>query len=868
MIKLTIHSKSESTSVIFNQQVITIGKGLSNAVDVPLTDENLQDIHLKILSQNNRYIALNYANDPFATLNDLPFGKKNLKNHDALQIGDVTINFEDFGTDSNCSEITNNDIKAPSTLIEIKEFSHSPKETKQINSSKSDSYAHHENSEQESVKKAALDLEALFREVDALDQEIDFSELPIKIKTSQTITENQSPPPAIVNDSAKEMDDSSQELELNTIYDVDDDVVQQEKDTIRKQSTEKETSGWNRVGFIIPLIIILVFSLALAIYLNIREQSNADKILAAEGVADVSMALAYAQVNHIKPQKQNWFDPEFLKNNLASVVSSDYPSLAHIDNQGHFNNCPYILRIYTSSDLDHFVILAQPAPSLLQWLIPNPTIMVDSRAMELRETNDLRFLNRLLVTNTLNSSNALEISALVKQGNLITLNSLMGQTSNQEFSPPKALGLVRPHAENYIYNAPRYYQFGEALMQNAIDLTQSKGNHHEILRLQQEMSELARFPDIILYSSQGLSEAIEGQKALAIIVPHSNFLTAYLHFSADGMVTSSHLLLNGNYSTLNSSSIESPLNKTPDSSINVYSSFTSKAGSLQKGEEKIDPNHPLFVELSSIAATRESLLKSISDKIHALFHEYNTYPTAEFKQKSQLLFQEYESADHEQTQKIITQLSHLYQEHANIPLDQFKRYLYATKLELFSNEDMHLPQELAKTEDIDNLTETFEEEISEEATPTIELTLKTAENANLTPEASKESHSEVIAGIETLSLPEPKIVVQENDLGGQMHHILQAENFEQLEIIVETITNQLTLTLLPDPDLLTAIENKLRIEAIARLGQLILFHQSILPRSPFQEQNRITVQHILNLIHFSGPMANGYLRHFDTQDEN
>ncbi len=108
------------------------------------------------------------------------------------------------------------------------------------------------------------------------------------------------------------------------------------------------------------------------------------------------MALTYAQMHQLKPLNQNWGDPDFLKDILTKVLPPDYPSLVEQDKQEPFRNCPYMLRVYTSNDLSHFLLIAQPEPNLLQWLISRETILLDSRTMELHKIRDLRALNRLL----------------------------------------------------------------------------------------------------------------------------------------------------------------------------------------------------------------------------------------------------------------------------------------------------------------------------------------------------------------------------------------------------------------------------------------------------------------------------------------
>lgn len=788
MIKLSVHSKSNISTFVFDKATISIGSGLSTNVDLALSDENIQDIHIKILEKNNRYIALNYANDPFATLNNLPFGKKQLKNHDMLQLGESTIVFE-----SNFDSIDNEIRETPAQELpskKIEELSY-PEIEKPIPPPHEELTTVKEIEVESKASEQLIDIDSLFEQVEQLDTE--------------TITPQKNESNFIKVDPAKEV------IISNIIKELDEQNTpeeKKEKEPEAKNPTEKPVkTGFTRMGYFAILLFFIILAVISFIFFNIRQKSNYEKILAAEGVADVSMALAYAQVNHIKPQKQNWFDPEFLKNNLASVVSSDYPSFAHIDNQGHFNNCPYILRIYTSTDLDHFVILAQPAPSVLQWLIPNPTIMVDSRAMELRETNDLRSLNRLLASNTLNNTNGLEVSALIKQGNLIPLTTLANKTGNLEFSPPKALGLIRPHAENYIYNAPRYYHFGEDIMDKAIALKETPGNHYEILRLQQEMAEISRFPDILLYSSQGLRQAIEGQKALAALAPQSKFLNAYLHFNSEGKVTSSHLLLNASYSNFSSHTLETPLNKVAINEVEEEDSLVvdeDAADSLQ-----IDLNNPLYEELLLLSTDREKALRNISGNLNNLLQSHESSPIVDFKSKLHLLVSQYESEDQEQIHKINVRLSHLYQEHADVTSELFKKYLDATNLEGFARDTV-----LIRTE------------------------------GNV------------------------KSYLLEEDLLGQFHHIQSARNFKDLKIAVNELSSVLSLNLLPNMDQLAILENKFRAEVMDKLNEFFSISSfssadSFLSQTHFSRENRPLLTYILNEARISKDDADFFLNKFD-----
>lgn len=551
-------------------------------------------------------------------------------------------------------------------------------------------------------------------------------------------------------------------------------------------------------------LAILAIIFGLVTFINIANKSDEDSLIAAEGVADVAMALTYAQVNHIKPQKQNWVDPEFLTNNLGSILSSEHSSFANIDNQGQFRNCPYILRIYTSSDLSQFLVIAQPIPSMDQWLVPQPAIVVDSQAMELRRLNDLKPLNRQLVNaSTLDGTNKSDITTLLEQGTLIPLTAL---GSKKGFTPPKALALVRPGAENRIYNAPRYYHFGETILKKAIALFQIVGSSHEVTRLQQQLQTLSQLPNIVLYSSQGLQKTMQAQQALSILAPNNKLLTAYLHFNNAGSITGGHLLFEGDYTKL-SQPIQASLPQDfhpeitamelPSGSVPVI-----VANQIGKG---MNHQHPLFLQLSAMTKEREHSLKKISDAITTLLVKNNKEGVNNFSEKLADLVHQYQQADQELLDKISERLTLLYQEHPDMPLSQFAAYVVATGMEVLANQTLEQYK-------IDN---------------------------KLPPISS--------AQIEAL-----------------LQKIEEASTLRDLDQAVTTSAAQLNLTQLPEPERLIALQNELRNKTVQQLGRLLLSSQVTQAVENFRLENRALLIHILSTAWVTDPgQFNHYLNQFN-----
>lgn len=556
------------------------------------------------------------------------------------------------------------------------------------------------------------------------------------------------------------------------------------------------------------LVFICIALLASVIfYARVAYKSDEEKVIAAEGVADVAMALTHAQVHRIKPKKQNWFDPEFLKNNLASVLSSEYPSFANIDNQGLFNNCHYILRIYTSSDLSHYVVIAQPEHSLLQWLAPQTAIAVDSKSMEMRHVLDIKALNRLLINpNSLDATHAVEISRLIKQGELIPLASL---GTEKGFAPPKALSLVRPGAENLIYNAPRYYHFGEALLKKAVNLRLIPSNSHEVTRLQQQVEELSKLKNLILYSGQGMQKAMSAQKALFALAPEHKFLIAYLSFNGKGAISSSHLLFDGEYAdSLLPTSVRSDGRKhkqpSNETAMAAVPQATSHSATNKKASD-IDLHHPLLLLLNAIASERKLALQVISDRISDLLDKHNVEGSISIESPLNNLIEQYKLVDKQYQDQIVEQLTELYREYSDLPLAEFASYVKAANLMLVVKDSLGFSSQNSVQTDL--------------------------------------IHEQI------------KVHFQK---------VESAKNFAELDKATTDAADLLDLRNLSDAEKLITYQNELRGLTIQQLNHFMFSSKTKLPANAFQLENRAILMHILKTVWITDPTEYGYyLSEFD-----
>lgn len=383
--KLKLTNSNETKTLHYEKSSIAIGSGGNQFVDLNIP--NLPPLHVRFVEQNGVYSVINESNDPFVSLNGLPFRKKNLRDGDFLELApSITILIEDLG----CA-----------------------------------------------------------------------------------------PPPSLVPTPAAAKSDSKpvlkpKPIKINDLDDEPEPAKHLPKGKIGGLETVPFFKSLKTIFTLAGMTIIFAAFIFGAMYTSAIQKSTREEITAAEGVADVAMALMYAQVNHLKPKKHNWSDPDFIRNNLNAVLTHDFPSLSHLDSHGQFANTPYILRTYTNTEFNHFIVIAQPTPGMTQWLTPHSALVIDSKLMQIRKINDLRTINRLLVQPTiLDGSKASSVTALIEQGELLPLAKLASNRPHQGYNPPKALGLIYPGAEDRIYNAPRYYRFGETIIKRALSVNES-----------------------------------------------------------------------------------------------------------------------------------------------------------------------------------------------------------------------------------------------------------------------------------------------------------------------------------------------------------------------------------------------------------
>lgn len=781
MIKLTLSPQTQPITYVFEKNDVIIGKHSAEEAppDLALYCDGVEGIHVKIEHIGGQFIAFNIAEDPFATINDLPFSKKVIYSGDTFQIAGMILYFEAYyqeeKIEATSSEddflITMLDNKIQETHLDSFEIDRAMEDLENQlfiplseNEFTRGTEPHRTNSPSRVSSKiffAEDELDALLLQVAELEEQSiylleenqkltvqppkpeqpeshpeqpEINPLQPEIKPDQPEIKPELPEVKPEQPEIKPEQSASKTIELTASdqpelsqhrRSMKDDIpVETEEDACKKanQSSPPQSVSINSKALITAIgALILLFCIVFGcFYLAVIGQNEEKEIKAAQAVADVAMALNYAQINQAKAQNQNWSSPEFLKQNLAGVLAPPYAPLAEVDAHGQLLSTSYILRIYTGSeDLKHFLIIAQPSPGLMQWLVPKAAITVDSSFMELRKITDLKTLNRFLVNATLDTSNSADIANFVSSGELIPLVELKKYHPHTGFDSPKNLSQIHPGAENLIYNGARYYPLGEALIRKAIANYESEDNIRNAPLLVDEINRLTRFPYLVLYSSDGIQTAQRGQEAFAAFFPQYKFLHAYIQFNSQNFATSSLLLIDEESEELNiqnevpeepqlteleaqnqkeiavmdqdyqieAAPLEDPSNINEfyldeisrlTSSLNNKEKHTKPVASPVTGKE-IDRYHPLYYKLKTLAHTREKYLKIINDEIDQEWG--NSYNVARLRETYNLTVDD-------QQNKIVKGISALQKEYTTMPLTKFMTYVRAAGLRPFIQENL------------------------------------------------------------------------------------------------------------------------------------------------------------------------------------
>jgi hypothetical protein len=662
MIRLTIKRNIDPEIHLFNQSVVLLGSD-SGQVDLTIAETGIQAIHLKIMFQEGLYILVNVAKDPFVTINGYSFGKKLLHSGDRILINTIPILFEKIQTQEEVEKSTVPDVPAPQETILEAEAPIFP-------------FISFELPFENEVGVFQQQQEPL-KVIPELEEKI---KVPVeKIKEKVQVIKQPEPVSKLVNS-----------LKDDYLQDLEDDKRARNGDAFTALEDGNHLyQAWKWVLGIIFCLFTIAGAVGSFIYFTVSDKSEAQETKAAQAVADIAVGLTYAQLNDIKPFNQNWSDVDFLKTNLQAVLPEGLSHASQIDAQGQLNCCPYSLRIYTNSALSRFLLIAQPAPSILFWIIPQSIIVLDSELMELHMLSDVRALNRLLTNpDPLDGVNGKEIAGLVKQSPFIRLATLAQDSGHPEFAPPKNLAWIRPGAENLIYNAPRYYRLGQHIAEKAISLSTAKGSSKDVMTLKKNVKNVDWLHNLVLYAEQGRKAAMLMRQGLMMFAPSDHLLFGYLHFNAQGKIYQVHLL--------KEEEAKDPLSGADkENEMIAYQNPNEMQNNLQPKKngvvKEIDRNHPVYIQLHSLVTARETELKPLMASLSSLMQQELQYPKSRSQFEFQNLSHGYLMANHKHKKAIRMTLESLYKQYENIPMHEFFQFVKELHLDqLIQNQQTSL----------------------------------------------------------------------------------------------------------------------------------------------------------------------------------
>lgn len=799
MIRFTLNPKSDNKNFVFDQSEISIGaKSGESKPDLVLNDHNLELIHLKVIQENDEHYIVNMTNDPFVTLNDFPFGRAKLKNNDVIQIGSNSLIFSEA-----IHRIKKESFHFMSTEGPLAEkIDDSIKKAK---NSKKPNILEEKNVSSLGDKK---ETDTNFSTIeDTSDQEVEdllteFSELSESQKNIAKSDDKQ----------AQKDQPEWKKLFLQSENNDDDDYIFETEE----QKLDEEVGffsylatlrslKWIALTVLIFLTIICIF--VFGTYYRMASKNEKNEIKAARSVADIALALTYAKINHIYPNQYNWQDSQFLKKSIVSAISNNHNPAAKIDMHSRLNQGDYLLRIYTSHDIDRFIVIAQPEANLLNWFVPSRSIVVDSRNMQLRTLTDLKSLNRLLLNpDNLTGQRSDELRELIQSGELIPLAKLANVHNKNGFATPINLALIRPSAVNLIYNSPRYSGIGEQILEDAILLVQQDKKEKLPRQFQEQIKKIRDIPDVILYTSKGVRQAINGQKALKKLFPEDTFLIAYTQYDKENSLTTSHVLMENEKDAKLTHQQSMPIiqgigshgaieiasrvatSHVESQNSHFYSQNIPTKINQSMQTYTLNEDHPLFKKLASLNNKRQKELIPYAEKVQIILKKDINNGIKNFKSEMDEAIAKYTLQANKESNEVVKEIMALYRENQDIPLSEFLGYIDAAGLSSFIEDHWR----------------------------------------------SKKNHETI-----DLKTSSPEFM-QEIEL------INSANSFNELLEAVENAHTILNLNQFYSTSEIIAFQNKVRIAVLERLGDFILSPSKRLNMIEYGPSNRQKLQEILN----------------------
>lgn len=747
MIKFTVKSKNKDETYTFFKKEVLIGSSSDRACDLVIAGERIQPEHLRIEEEAERFIVKNSANDPFATLNDLPFGKRIIKNQDVIAIGDTLIIFEgvlsqkgssyqDYplaSTQGNLTKIVEAAIEkaaiADDSEEDLQESFHKREETPPGDSPEeypldmeqlgamSDEEAFHEMNpgEMESLMEEWQEIENEFQRSHPSESPLKKTpaEEPQPPKVEEALKEP-TPPPASKETPRKalilDLSDNEQEpLPFKTPGPIKGSSAKPkaEEKPLKKILTSLRPQ-LKIIGITFAIAAFVIFLIIAGSFWKFNKESEKKVIEVSRSVSDIALAMTYAQIHHITPHQHNWSNPQFLKTSVSASLSPHHATQLKLEGNGKLND-DYLLRIYTNRDNSRFVIIAQPEPSLFHYLTTPDSIVVDSAMMTLRRINDLKALNRLLIDqDQLHSPGNDDVAHILNKAEIIPMDLLADADNRNGFKTPDLLKVKYPGAENYIYNSPRYSRVGERIMSDAVEALSKPTNTTEMRKLKEVLLSISRLPYAVMYTTKGKEHAEKAKMAISSIIQNDEYLLAYINYDEKKDTTTSYLLveeeeLAQKETPIKESSFD-PLKAARHAAVTLIGEAApARQGQLNKRE--LDPAGPLFKELNDLSNERRQELEKIHSELDGMI-------SREIEEPGSFTIERLEDKARELTEKIegmntsvMKKLYEIYSNHKDIPLSEFLDFVERSGLrqlaanELFSKEgekaavNCNLPEE-------------------------------------------------------------------------------------------------------------------------------------------------------------------------------
>ena len=733
MIKFTVKSKSRNETYTFYKKEVLIGSSKEYSCDLSLPEGRFEPTHLLITEEQDRFIVKNIANDPFATLNDLPFGKRIIRNQDVISVGDTLIIFEGalseqgssyqefplFSTKGNLTTIVEEAIEKAAIADDRQEHEpeeHSERENLPLQRESGEEYPlemdeFQSRSSQDSSKEMDPgEMEALLEEWQEIENEFRGSRAekgsnPQNMPSDHEIVKEKSQEEALTTPPKE-----AETVKKTLVLDLSDN--EQEPLPFRTPSPPKAGGSQPKteekpvkkiltalkpqlkiIGITFLIATLLLFLLIAGSLWKFNQESEKKVIEVSRSVSDIALAMTYAQIHHLTPHQHNWSNPQFLKSSVSASLSPHHEAQLRLEGNGKLND-DYLLRIYTNRDNSRFVIIAQPEPSLFHYLTTPDSIVVDSAMMTLRRINDLKALNRLLIDpDQLHSPGSDDVARILTRAQIIPMDYLADKDNQNGFKTPERLKAKYPGAENFIYNSPRYSRVGDRIMSEAVEALSKPTNTSEMRKLKEVLRSIGKLPFAVMYTTKGKEHAEKARMAIASIAQGEEFLLAYINYDEKNNRTTSYLIDDENLRPMDGrqQGIElDPLKAATAAAVSLIGEATpQKPGTPFRREMELAS--PLYTELNNLSNQRKGELEKIHSELEMMItreiDEPGSYTIDALQQKAIALTEQIEKMNI----SIMRKLYEIYGNHKNIPLSEFLDYVEKSGLrrlaanELFSS---------------------------------------------------------------------------------------------------------------------------------------------------------------------------------------